>query len=402
MVLMTLNEDQQKALSKFAKWYKDFNKPTKCVREWFEISGAAGTGKTTLAKHLFTNVGIDDDDILYVAYVGKATMALARNGLRAKTIHSAIYNIRWKRRTRDEIVDEEDDFIGDDKYRGGFVLKPNLGPNVKAIVVDEGSMVPEKIANDLLSFGLPVIVLGDLNQLPPVMGNPFFLQSPDVILTKIMRQAEDSPIIRLSQDILHKKMIRPGEYDSTDKLHIIDERRDGVRVDFDSFDAVIVGKNKTREMYNTYIRENVYKRYGDIQLGDKLICRKNNWDYFTREGIFLINGLVGIVTDIDHERSTKKFLNIELLPEGFKDRFYDIKLDRKMFKVPISMKREAMNPFSKYDLFEYAYAITCHLSQGSQYNNIFVKYENMYSADYCRKWLYTAVTRAIERMTLVL
>jgi exodeoxyribonuclease-5 len=319
-------------------------------------------------------------------------MALARNGLHAKTIHSAIYNVEWRPYEND---------AGEVKFRREFILKNDLGPRVKAIVVDEGSMVPEQIATDLLSFGLPIIVLGDLNQLPPVMGNAFFLQSPDSILKKIMRQAEESPIIRLSQDILHSRMFRLGDYDATGKIHILEDKK-GMEVDFSSFDSVIVGKNLTREMYNKYIREQVYGRFGDIQVGDKLICRKNNWDYFTHEGIFLINGLVGTVTDIDIENSTDSYLNIELLPEGYRECFHDVNLDRKMFKIPISKKRDMINMFSKYDLFEYAYAITCHLSQGSQYNNIYVKYEQMQSSEYCRKWLYTAVTRAIERMTLVI
>ena len=389
---MKLNDDQKKALLKFSKWYKDFNKATKCVRSWFEISGAAGTGKTTLAKHLFRSVGIDDKHVLFVAYVGKATMALARNGLHAKTIHSAIYNVEW-------MPCENDD--GSISYRREFVLKSDLGHRIQAIVVDEGSMVPENIAHDLLSFGLPIIVLGDLNQLPPVMGNAFFLQHPDAILKKIMRQAEESPIIRLSQDILNSNMFKLGNYDSSGKIVILEDKK-GLDVDFDSYDSIIVGRNITREMYNKYIREQVYHRYGDLMVGDKLICRKNNWDYFTHEGIFLINGLIGTVTDIDIETSTDSFFNIELQPEGFKDRFYDVHLDRKMFDIPISKKRNITNMFSRYDLFEYAYAITCHLSQGSQYNNVYIKYEQMQSSEYCRKWLYTAVTRAIERMTLVI
>ena len=387
---MELNADQKKALVRFAKWYKDFNNPTKCVRRWFEISGAAGTGKTTLAKYLFASVGINDKNVLFMAYVGKATMALARNGLRAKTIHSSIYNVVMNRYDEDGVV----------KYRREFVLKDALHYSIKAIVVDEGSMVPENIAEDILSFNLPVIVLGDLNQLPPVMGSPFFLRQPDAILKKIMRQAEESPIIRLSQDILHSKMFKLGDYDKYGKIKVLKDE-DGLSVDFKEFDSIIVGKNKTREMYNKYIREQVYGRFGDIQVNDKLICRKNNWDYFTHDGIFLINGLVGRVVDIDLMDSTSQYLTIELLPDGYRDSFTQVRLDRALFKVPLTKKRNMGQAFTKYDVFEYAYAITCHLAQGSQYNNVYIKYEQLGDGDYCRRWLYTAVTRAIERITLV-
>ena len=399
MVVMTLNEDQKKALIKFKYWYKEFRSPAKCVRSWFEISGAAGTGKTTLAKYLFSSVGIEQKQILYMAYVGKATMALSRNGLFAKTIHSAIYNVEW---IPYEVLEKDEDgkLIKRTKLKQEFVLKDYLGYNIKAIVVDEGSMVPNNIAEDILSFGLPVIVLGDLNQLPPVFGAPFFLQDPDAILRKIMRQAEDSPIIRLSQDILHSNRFNLGAYDKTGHVKIYEDKP-GLELDYKQFDSIIVGKNKTREAYNKYIRECVYERKGPVTIGDKLICRKNNWDYFTHDGLFLINGLVGTVTDIDYEHSNNRYLSLELLPDGYKRPFTDIRLDRKLFNIPISKKREISSSFSNYDVFEYAYAITCHLSQGSQYDNVLVKYEPMGTSDYCRKWLYTAITRAIERVTLI-
>jgi exodeoxyribonuclease-5 len=261
-------------------------------------------------------------------------------------------------------------------------------------------MVPEQIALDLLSFDIPVIVLGDLNQLPPVMGRPVFLQQPDAILNQIMRQNEESPIIRLSQDILHGNSFGTGNYDENGLIKIVADKY-GLVADFKEYDAVIVGKNITRDMYNKYIREQVYHRTGSLRVGDKIICRKNNWSYCNHDGMPLTNGLVGYVVDIDEERSTRAYTLIEFKPEGFSNSFNDIYLDRMAFETPVSNNKK-FTGFNNFDKFEYAYAITCHLAQGSQYNNVYIKYERMGTRDYCKRWLYTAVTRAVERITLVI
>ena len=104
-------------------------------------------------------------------------------------------------------------------YRGGkpiykkiFVKVDQLPENIKLIVVDEGGMIPETMGNDILSFGLPVLVLGDKHQLPPVMGRPIFLTKPDAFLTEIMRQQKDSPIIYLSQLAMYGIEIPYGTY----------------------------------------------------------------------------------------------------------------------------------------------------------------------------------------------
>ena len=154
-----LTDEQESCAKKGVKWFRQGQKQT------FEISGPAGTGKTTIIKYIIELLGLNMYEVLFVAYVGKAALQLTRSGVNGKTIHSAIYDFELETKT---------DMDGLPLMKDGkpikvpkFSLKPTLGPHIKLIVVDEGSMVSQSIAMDLESFGIPIIVLGDLQQLPP-------------------------------------------------------------------------------------------------------------------------------------------------------------------------------------------------------------------------------------------
>ena len=123
-------------------------------------------------------------DVVFAAFTGKAAHVMRGKGCRdAGTIHSLIYRLR-----------------GEDEDGPTFVLNDDSAAAKAAmIVIDECSMVDEEIGHDLLSFGMPILVLGDPAQLPPVAGGGFFTGAePDVMLTEVHRQAADDPIIRLS------------------------------------------------------------------------------------------------------------------------------------------------------------------------------------------------------------
>jgi exodeoxyribonuclease-5 len=187
---MQLNRSQELAARKFHRWWKLKDKPT------FEISGAAGTGKTYLVRHVLEGEGIDIDKVLFMAYVGKATLAMRMNGINATTIHKAI-----TLSVKEKVMEGDHQLVidGRPQWQYKFYPREHLNDDIKLIVVDEGSMVPGYMAKWLLDYDIPVIVLGDLNQLPPVGGSSYFLQNPDAILTQIMRQASDSPIPYIAQ-----------------------------------------------------------------------------------------------------------------------------------------------------------------------------------------------------------
>lgn len=380
-----LNTEQIHAIYDMESWWNSR------VKQVFEISGAAGTGKTTLVRYLIERLGLKYDEVLFVAFMGKAASQLARNGLPAKTIHSAIYDL-VKVPERDEngkIIIKEN---GKVKTIKKFVLKDRIGKHIKLIVLDEGSMVNEDIGKDLLSFDLPVIVLGDLNQLPPVFGNSFFLRKPDVILRKIMRQAEGDPIIWLSQEILNGRKLKPGIYGKSAVI-----RREEINEDnFVNSSIVITGTNRLRYSINTKFREE-FKQIKNLEIpqyGEKLICRKNNWHKMIDDGIFLTNGTTGFVDYVDKASYNGKTMTIDFRPDFTKTAFKNITFDYKhLYADP--MKED--EPFSYFnDKMEFAYAITVHSSQGSQWEKVLFLDESYIMRDEFsrRSFEYTGITRA--------
>src|ERR1700691_5070343 len=161
----------------------------------FRLFGYAGTGKTTLARTIADD---SDGDVLFGAFTGKAALVLRSKGCKdARTIHSLIY--------RPKDIDAE---------VPTFVLnEESAAAKASLIVIDECSMVDEELGRDLLSFGKPVLVLGDPAQLPPVKGGGFFTDAePDVMLTEVHRHAADNPIIRLSMIVREGGRLTPGAH----------------------------------------------------------------------------------------------------------------------------------------------------------------------------------------------
>lgn len=388
---MKLNEQQAQAIEALRKWWYNGNKQV------FQISGAAGTGKTTLIRYLINEIKLEHDEVLFTAFVGKATLAMSRNGLNAKTLHSAICYCK-----DEPVLDENGNIVTEYNRRVTkrvFTRRKKIDPRIRLIVVDEGSMVPAKMADWLLKFKVPIIVLGDLNQLPPVIGDSFFLKEPDVVLTQIMRQSSESPIPYFAQNVLQNgtKCLSPG-LQIGNKINVL-SKADITPELLKDYDVIICGTNKTRNNLNTYIRERIYGRTQEYPvIGDKLICRENDWT-FSIDDVYLINGLIGYVTDIDLESISDYTMKIDFKPEFMDNEFKNVTLDRIYMGLSPNDKRFYR---SNYHKFEYGYAITCHLSQGSQYNRVLVFNESFGTAEERRKWLYTAVTRAIDKVTILI
>src|SRR5215218_5716245 len=142
----------------------------------FRLFGYAGTGKTTLARHIAEHV---DGKVLFAAFTGKAAQVMRSKGCQgASTIHSLIY------RTLESGAEVPSFTLWDDAPAS----------KAKLIIIDECSMVDAELGRDLMSFGVPVLVLGDPAQLPPVQGGGFFTETePDAMLTEVHRQAQGDP-----------------------------------------------------------------------------------------------------------------------------------------------------------------------------------------------------------------
>lgn len=389
-----LNEDQVHALYMIESWYNLGEKQT------FELAGGPGTGKTTLIRFAIEYMGIELRDVAFVAYMGKAAMQMGRNGLPAQTIHSFIYKrvTEWKRDADGHIMLDDH---GKPMTEKKFKLKDSIPGHIKLIVVDEGSLVSEAMGNDLKSFGVPIIVLGDLNQLPPVFGRALFLWKPDYVLTKVMRQEENNPIIWLANEILDGAQLKIGAYGDS----FVINHKDLDVYKLKKADMVITNTNRLRHQVNNLYRTKILNiRRQDIpQAGEKVICRKNNWKAAIEDQIYLTNGMTGTIDYLDISSLKGNKVTMDFRPDFLKKKYKNLSVDyRRFFADPAEeypMDSTAM--FS--DQFEFSYAITSYLCQGSQWDDvIFMNDEDKCGDDKHRKKMYVAVTRAVKRVTIVI
>ena len=381
-----LNRQQIHALYDIESWWHKRND------QIFEISGAAGTGKTFLVNYFIEQIGLEPRDVAFTAFAGKAAMQLARNGLPASTIHSLIYD-HEKVADLDENGKVQYSSSGKILTKFEFRLKERLFKNPKLIVVDEASMVNKKLADDLLSYGIPVIALGDLNQLPPVMGNPVFLVNPNIRLTQIMRQAENDPIVWLSQRVLNRQPLMYGNYGKS-TVWPKDEMTGKALV---STDVVLTATNKRKKSINELFRTKLLniRKLEVPQVGEKIICTKNNWSRSINDVIYLMNGICGTIDFIDMSTFNGKGVTIDFKPDFLNTSFRNVSMDYK-YLFDLYEDENKIDRFGGMDQFEFAYAMTTHKSQGSQWKDVTFLDERAFDADTYRKLVYTAITRARE------
>ena len=374
---MEFSPQQERALVEVNNWIKRGD------QRLFRLFGFAGTGKTTLARHIGEGL---DGDVLFAAYTGKAAQVLRSKGAKkASTIHSLIYRPRGEETVEDEETGKKNVLPTFSLNRQSAVSKADL------IIIDECSMVDEELGRDLMSFGTPILVLGDPGQLPPISGGGFFTDhEPDFLLEEVHRQARDNPIIDIAQSVREGREIMLGDYGST--VTIIS--KSDVTSDLVlGADQVLVGTNRTRRRYNLRLRE--LKGFdGPLPAaGDKLVCLRND----NAKG--LLNGSLWQV--ISAPRTVKQSMNllVRAEDEGIERNSSKIKLLKEVFEKP--GVEIAWQTRRRHDDFDYGYALTVHKAQGSQWDNIVLFDESYAFREHRQRWLYTAITRAAEQLTIV-
>ena len=374
---MDFSPQQDAALKAVGRWLQAGSPQV------FRLFGYAGTGKTTLARHFAEHV---DGQVQFAAFTGKAAQVLRSKGaLNARTIHSLIYRPRGEEAVEDETT-------GKTSMSPTFALnRQSPIARAKLVVIDECSMVDEQLGRDLLSFGTPVLVLGDPAQLPPISGGGFFTEhEPDYLLTEIHRQARDNPIIRLALDVREGREFMHGDFGAAQVIGKEDVTQDLVL----AADQVLVGTNRTRRRYNARLRELKGFTANYPQAGDKLVCLRND----PAKG--LLNGSLWKVMTSSRE-TVKPGINLLVAPEeDDPDRgVAKIKLLKAAFdspdeEIPWQLKK-------RFDDFDYGYALTVHKAQGSQWDNVVLFDESWAFKETRQRWLYTAITRAAKTLTIV-
>lgn len=377
-----------------------------------KIGGYAGTGKTYLIANIRQQLNsmFSRFPCAFVSFTGKAASVLRKKLEEANalfeedyvgTIHSLIY----------EPITKYDDIL-QAYVIAGWTRKPKDKMYCQAIFIDEASMVSQEIWNDLKSYGISIIAIGDHGQLPPVGDQFGLLTKCDYYLTKIQRQALNSPIIKLAHHVRQGGRIKPGLY--SPEVFKMSWRDPECKKIFDKTTQalddyiILTGLNSTRNYINQMIRSKFNYTNLEPYPNEKVVCLKNNHS----SGV--MNGQIGTVIWYMPEAKNLFKLTIEFEDMPYpldcmvhdccfgKEKYalYD-QFDTKEFKG--LRARAAFKGFPAIDFFDYGYAISVHKSQGSEWDKVVLIEETTYYWDdeFYNRWLYTAVTRAREKLFII-
>jgi exodeoxyribonuclease-5 len=328
-------------------------------RQYFTLGGYAGTGKTTLIAYLAQTW----EGVAVAAVCGKAAHVLRSRGVHATTIHRLIY-VPAKGAS------------GATRFR-----KRQHLDGVRILIIDEASMIDHVLFRDLLSFGLPVLFVGDHGQLEPIGTNPGLMADPMVRLETIHRQARGNPILRLATAFREGEPVPRQWEDSNGRLRIVGRGQFHRLVSPDV--QIICGFNSTRHRVNNQVRRMMGVGRDLVAPGEKLVCLQNN----NRWGVF--NGQQVTVLGIAQDRLDRIDLDIET-DDG---RSITLPALRRQFG------RDLIRGFRSKDvvLLDYGYCLTAHKAQGAEWDAVLVLEEIGRSWD-APRWRYTTATRAKRRL----
>ena len=420
------------------------------------MKGYAGTGKTSLVKTLVRTLPYIGMKYVLMAPTGRAAKVLSNyTGRDASTIHRRIYQTKTLPDGSFRIARAEN------KYKNTLFIVDEA-----SMIGEQKEFGGSSLLDDLLGYvfsgeNCRLLLIGDTAQLPPVesqtspalnceyLKSEFPITAATYELTEVKRQALESGILYNATDI--RQLLSQNLYEYELPIFHLQGFDDIQKIEPETFEemlhnafsnssdneAVIVCKsNKRANMFNQAIRGRILNIEGEIATGDKLMIVKNN--YFWTEGndvmSFIANGDMAEIRKIKHfeEMYGFRFADVELSFTDYQDQpniEAKILLDtlysnspslteeesKKLFSaieedyMDIPNRRERYKEMKKNPWFntlqvKFAYALTCHKTQGGQWSTVFIdsslnQKETLEVEDL--RWLYTALTRAQERVYFV-
>ena len=424
----------------------------------FLLKGYAGTGKSTLIGHLVQHLQKFNFKSVLIAPTGRAAKVISNYSNRsAFTIHKQIYYSKSEKGSGVKfvlkankykntlfIVDEAS-MIGDDRQNSKFF--------------ENGSLLNDLIQYVYSGNSCFLILVGDSAQLPPVnleispalskreLENNYNKKVTSITLTEVVRQLSNSGILYnatvlreyIFQEIFNKFRFELNDFqdvqriqDGEELLNILDNSLNEYGIDQVVF---IVRSNKRANLYNQNIRRRILFLESSLSVGDQLMVVKNNYFWIKPESQagFIANGDIIIVEKINNIKEFYGFkfaeitarlvdypemssfetvvlmdtltsntpsLNYEESQSLYKSVQEDYKNEKSSYKRFLKVKN---NPYFNALQVKYSYSITCHKSQGGQWDRVFVEYPYLPDGpnkDFFR-WLYTAITRSKKGLYLV-
>jgi exodeoxyribonuclease-5 len=403
-----LSEDQEKALDLVDEFMKSNKKH-------MVIGGVAGSGKSSIIPYIINKYNTskkwfeDINEVECCAYTGKAVMVLKRKGVvAAKTLHSFLYHsqISKNEETGEPIVVYKEKH--DDYFYG-----------VKLLIVDESSMMTQDMFNLINRKSFKTLYIGDHFQLPPVKDDFNIMLKPDFKMERVLRQNEDNPIIQLAEMARNGKSIPLGTYGTS--KHTLKFNKEELL----NYDNIVVWTNKTKDYINELIREQMGFPANIPQINEKMIVKVNCQakNIFNGQIVYLMNQPkknkkggweVEFVDELAYNdpfvmaqtnQCTKAIASIHLSKEEL-DRIRTTPKKWKQYKIPNTefvkfVPDEEMTPYQIH--LDWGYAITCHQAQGSSWSNVAIMLDKKMKyivKDGYNRWLYTAITRAEDSVTI--
>ncbi len=420
------NEDQEAAISSLATFLSSRDE-----RPAFLLSGYAGTGKTSVVSALVKAMHELQQPCVLLAPTGRAAKVMSHySGFQAFTIHKWIYHCHPETM----------------EFRLGYNKAQNT-----LFVADEASMIDTQVLNDLIQFvfqgqGCRLLLLGDEAQLPPVgydespaLDKPtlasYGLNMYTARLTQVARQAEQSGILLNATTLRERLEITPTPdvcyIEPSQVAETIEQSYREVGLEET---LVITRSNRRTNLYNQGIRAQILWREDILQAGDRIMVSRNNyfWTLQYEDLPFLANGDMleivrlrnereiygfrfadAVLRSLDYEWEIDAVVWLDTLTTATPEESYQ--LQRTLYgKIAedypeIRSKKElrdkvTASPYYNALQIRYAYAVTCHKSQGGQWRHIIIDAgpapEDLSEKDDLR-WHYTALTRATEQVYLL-
>lgn len=423
----------------------------------FLLKGYAGTGKTTLVSALVASLNKMELKTVLLAPTGRAAKVLSHYCKQnAHTIHKRIY--RQRSLTDGFGVFNLDRNLSRDTIF--FVDEASMIANYshEFSAFGSGCLLDDLVDYVFSGINCRLILIGDVAQLPPIgidvspaldpkeLETCYNLNVKEVVLTQVVRQVEESGILKNATEL--RRMLDEGDF-GYPKIETA-KYPDIVRINGDELieeissahyeygleETIVLSRsNKRANQYNQGIRNSILYREDEIAVGDYLMVVKNNyfWTADIKEIDFIANGDIVEIVRIGkylelygfrYVEVTLRFvdykgieldtmimldtLNIEAASLGYEENkklfftiaedYADIRSKKKRYE------KIRDNKFFNALQVKFAYAITCHKAQGGQWRAVFVDQgyitEDMLNREFYR-WLYTALTRASEKLYLV-
>lgn len=397
---MIFNPEQEYIIDEATKWFYNSNEQV------FQYDGKAGTGKSVVMGEIIKRMGLDTvREIAAMSYIGSASILMRMRGLlNAKTIHSWLYDIK-EIPMRDEYGRVMmDNLLNVPIKIPKFIPRESLPEEIRAIVIDEGWTVPYALKSQIEKFDKKILVAGDQGQLPPVNDQPAYLNNGKIYhLNQVMRQGDRTDILEIANRLRVGMDINYGYYGNV----LVINKKDLTDKMLVWADAVICGKNVTRDYYNNRIRS-ILGFGGELpQYGEKIVCRKNNWlqkvNLDNGGEISLVNGLIGtVMNNPDISTFDGKLFSIDFVPDIMRSiRFNNLRCNYKYTTSSAKIRDTIKN--NRYEagcMFEFGYALTGWIAQGSQWNNVI--YIEEYMPHNVKDQLnYVGATRAVQNLIYV-